>query len=72
MILFLHILSTSFIGNENAADANKETSTFKRALPQFLAVGVKNMLLLGKPSPLNGQTAAPSLISFDLHGQATA
>lgn len=44
------ILLYSFIGNENAADENKETSTFRRALPQFLAVGVKNMILFGKYS----------------------
>lgn len=35
---------------EGVADAREEVSEFRRAVPQFCIVGVKNLILLGKIS----------------------
>lgn len=34
--------------SSNKSDDDGELSTFRRALPQFIAVGVKNVVLLGE------------------------
>lgn len=51
-VLFLLLNSTNLPSTINhptqTTEEKKEVSNFRRALPQFCVVGVKNLILLGK------------------------